>query len=218
MTKNKLVRWSGLALVVSCLLLTECATTPTIQNRQNTYLPGLTRVVLAPPLIEYRDVEGNNPRDVPQSAHDRICQGLTSAICDCFARKRIEVSGMSTPSALICQPTGEPLEAYRVTKMDESTLSEREREMLSNFLRAAGGSHILFMRSRFYIGPGGFWNPMSGAIAAGTSRMVLDAHLFSTDDKRTVWKQAAQVRVSPETDNQYLATAVAMLLDTLEVK
>jgi hypothetical protein len=217
MKKNNLVRWYGLALVVSYLLLTGCATA-TVQNKQNTYLPGLKRVVVAPPLIEYRDIESNNPKEVSQSVHDRICQELISAIRDCFAHKSIEVSGMSGSLPHTCQPIGGTFEVYRITKMDRSTLSERERELLSNFLKATGGSHILFVRSRFYIGTGGFWNPFGGQIAAGSSRTVLDAHLFSTDDKKIVWKQTAQVRESPDSDKQYLTTAIAMLLDTLKVK
>lgn len=215
MKDSVLARGVGLAALALCCALAACATEPVARQHPATLVPRTTKIVLAAPIIEYRDINNGAALNVPQEDHNRICRALTTAVLDEAARKGIEVSGVGGAAA-ICDPSPDCNELFRISRMRKTDRAEHEKQALADFLKDVNGSQVLFLRSRFYIGPGGFWNPINGAIASAGSRMVLDAHLFSSDMDTPLWQQTVQVRVSPGEGGDHFRETVKLLLETLQ--
>jgi hypothetical protein len=198
MTDGKWMGWSILTILVICFTITSCATKSTIKSQSvaSSQQVQVKRILVAPPVIEYRDVNNGAAMEVPQEDRVRLCRALTTAIFDELSRKGVSSSGVVEPSA-ICQPSPDIHELYRIAKTQKNDRNEREEQMLSIFLKNVGETQVLFLRSRFHIGPGGYWNPINGAIASGSSRVVLDAYLFSPVERGSVRQYAAQDHMTP---------------------
>lgn len=205
------------SFLICLVLVTSCASTQVVKKPIDVYVPSSTKIILAPPLIDYVDATTAKTLDFPEEDIDRTKNTLIATILECFSHKGIVIHELKDPSDLWIGQDNSIQKLYALTKMDSTKLSDSDRKILVNLCTAMNCTDLFFMRCRFYVGPGGYWDPIfSGAIGSDTSRVVFDAHLFSIKGNNCTWKQSTQVRTSPDSGSEALKEAVAGLLSTLK--
>jgi hypothetical protein len=206
--------WRILTILAVCFAITACTSKSGVRPQQVASLPRVTKILIAPPVIEYKDVKNNSIMEVPQEDQDRLCRALTAAIFDELASKGINSSGVVGSSAT-CQPSPNSFELYRIAKTQKGARKEHDEQTLSVFLKEVGEVPVLFLRSRFYVGPGFSYAPVSG-FRMESYRMVLDAYLFSPVESEPVWQHAAQLRVAPQDAEDFYKNIVKTLLKPIQ--
>jgi hypothetical protein len=210
---------TNIAVLAFTLLAAGCATTPVVSQRDPVSVSGVTKIVLASPEVEHIDAATGNrlPRD--ESACAELRSVLAAEVRSELTAKLVAVLDVSEISHVDPEKFSEDLGyAYRTIKRHSTELDTSQQEQLSWIADTTHASHLLFCRFRLYAGPGGFWDPISGAIASGSSRMVLEGHLYNIHDKKVVWTRSAQIRASPDTGISSISSIVPLVFNTLEVQ
>lgn len=186
----------GLVGLFACALFAGCATTTVTRHSTDVVVDTAEAVVVVPPLIEYRDVHTNGP--IESNPEDRI--RVETALGE-LVRDQLTASGFTIRVLTADERRRFPVHSTGWTLCDESL-----------------PLRLLCIRGRFYVGPGAFYEPFTGGIKRGGSRIVLDARLSSTMDHRSLWAQTAQIRESTDVNRATLKDTVEVLLKTLKVK
>jgi hypothetical protein len=202
-------------IVVLVLLFTNaCTTSTTIERPKSPVQQNLGMIIIAPPLVDYRNVKNNAVMDVPLEDYVRHCRMLTSAIIDELIIKKKKFRKVDDQGNT-CSTSVNYSEIYRLSKIPISDRKAHEQRQLSEWIENDDGTHILFTRARFYVGDAGFWNPLTGEIASGNSRLVFDGHLFSRTEGSLVWDSVKQLRISPDSREKFFKMIVRDLLEPL---
>jgi hypothetical protein len=182
--------------VCMCAWFSGCATAPVTGPASNTFVDRTGEIVVTPPLIEYRNVRTNDFLEAAADDRARVERAVGELVID-----QLKANGF----------TARLLTAEEIVRLH----------------RTANGwalcdepvaPRLFCLRGRFYVGPGAFWDPMSGAIARGGSRIVLEGRLTSSAESRLVWAQTAQVRESADVSRAALKDTVEVLLKTLKAQ
>jgi len=207
----------AIALLVGGFLVEGCATRPAVSSRNTERIAGMKRVVLAPPIVEYIDVESGKSRTLDETGGPEVQSALIAGFRSELAAKQVAVLEVSDipDGPILAEDLGG---IYRTLRRDSSLLDAVQRERLSCFAATTETSHVMFCRCRSYVGPGRSWDPFSGAITSGSSRTVLECHLYSIPDEKIVWNGAAQIRASPSSGDSSIATMIALAVESLEVE
>lgn len=207
--------WVLLSLLAATNLLAGCATAPVIVSKSDVArISEVSKVVLLP-LVDCRDVQSDNPCSLDQGLNESLQASLLTELRKDLTGKHIEVSDLSEYPTLAHKREHDAKELFRITKLDSSQMSGIDQERLSNIAMLSAASHILSVRCRLYVGPGGSWDPNSGAITSSSSRMVLEASMFSVRERKGVWTRMSQARVPPKGSADAIASLVAALLSTI---
>jgi len=206
------------AVLLGAFLAGGCATTPVVPTQSTERISGVTKLVLAPPMVEYIDANTGNHLPQDERTDPEVRSVLVTGFRSELAKKQVamtEVSEILDVNVTLTEDLGL---IYRTIKQHSAPLETAQQEHLSWLAAKTGSSHLMFCRCRLHIGPGGFWDPFTGAIASNSSRVVLECHLYDLQNKRVVWTSAAQVRASPSKGRTRIATMVPLVLETLEFK
>jgi len=178
-----------------CMGLAGCAT-PVAKPASDTFVDRSVEIVVASPLIEYRDVHTNNPIEATVEDRERVETAVGELV-----RDQVKANGF----------------AVRFLTADERALLPRDA---TGWLLCDESAQwrLLCLRGRFYVGPGVFYNPFSGEIKRGGSRLVLEARLLSGADHRLLWAQTAQVRETTGVSRGALKEIVEVLFTTLKAR
>lgn len=149
--------------------------------------------MVAPPLIEYRDVKTNNSQDVEASEQTRLASALLDLVLD-----KLRANGFSARALLPTELTALPPSATTWALCDATT-----------------SFRLVCLRGRFYVGPGFVYEPVFGTLRSSASRIVLEARLVSGAQPHELWEQAVQIRESEHVSREKLTNAVDVLLGTL---
>ena len=218
MVKMHYIRTSISTLALT-IFFAGCATTPVVSQRDPVSVSGVTKIVLASPEIEHIDAATGNHLLQDESIIAELRSALATGIRSELSGKQITVLDLSEIPDVDHAALSEDLDhTYRTIKRHSTELNTSQQEQLVWISTTTHASHLLFCRCRLYTGPDGFWNPMSGAIASGGSRIVLESHLYSMHDKKVIWTQSAQIRASPNTGISNISTIVPLVFNTLEVE
>lgn len=216
MIKTHLIR-AGITALAIILLATGCATTPVVSQQGRTRVSGVGKIALAPPVVEHIDAQTGNPLSEDESGKSTVLVSLITALRSALATKQVAVLEVTDiPGATVPEVAEDLGRAYSAIRRHSTSLDASLQERLSWIVTKTGTPHVMFCRYRLYSGPGGFWNPMNGAIASGSSRIVLDCHLYHTGDKRVLWTSSAQARASPSAGESSVSSIVPLVLETLE--
>ena len=207
-----------LALLATSFFLGGCATTPVLTRSDIVHISGVKKILLAPPIVECIDSYTNNPIELGNRVGEDTRSSIISEVRSVFASKQIDVFQLRDFPMLDSQSVEELGDIYRLIRIGSFSMTANHQEGLTMIAKTTGASHILFSRCRLYVGPNGYWDPMSGAIASGSSRVVLEALLYSIQDKRIDWSRTSQARTSAKDDGTIVPTMTAKLIATLEVK
>jgi len=206
------------ALLVTILFLGGCATTPVPPQKNIVHVQGVTKILLVQPFVESIDSTSNNKIELNNSIGDKVTSSITSEVHSAFSIKQIDASRIEDLTAHDNQSLEKLEDLYLSIKLHPSSISDNHKASLNRLASSKSASHILLFRCRLYVGPDGFWNPMSGAIASNCSRVVLEGLLYHINEKKIDWSHATQVRTSVKADDTCVPKMTTELLSTLEIK
>jgi hypothetical protein len=210
---------TNISALVLTIIFAGCATTPVVSQRDSGSVSGVTRIVIAPPIVEHIDAATGNILPQDENIIAELRSALSTKVRSELSDKQIATLDLSEiPDADLAALSEDLGHTYRTIKRHSTELDAPQEDQLSWIAATAHASHLLFCRCRLYAGPGGFWDPMSGAIASGSSRIVFESHLYNILDKKVVWTQSAQTRASPDTGISNISTIVPLVFNTLESK
>lgn len=202
----------GLAIILS---LSACVATPVAQHHAHTSLEPTVSLVIGLPTIEYRDIESDVIRQAPVADRERLAITLGALL-----EKELQAKGF-----ILRQMTAEEIrqlqlegiagglfEVARVRKLGVAPAIQDARQRLRTLFP---GGTVFVMRCRFYLGPGAFWEPISGQIRSSSERVLFEGRLIALDQDRVLWEQAVQIRDSLDVSESTLKDMVLSLLNTL---
>lgn len=210
---------TNISALVFTIIFAGCATVPVVSQRNSGSVSGVTRIVIASPIVEHIDAATGN--ELPQDANiiAELRSVLTTNVRSELSDKQIATLDFSEiPDADLAALSEGLGHTYLTIKRHSTELDASQQDQLLWIAANTHASHLLFCRCRLYAGPGGFWEPMSGTIASGSSRIVFESHLYNIHDKKVVWTESAQIRASPDTGLSNISTIVPLVFNTLEVK
>lgn len=152
--------------------------------------------MVTPPLIEYRNVRTNDLLEATAEDRARVEGAVGELVID-----QLKANGFTA----------------RLFTADEIARLQNKANGWA-LCDEPVALRLFCLRARFYVGPGAFWEPLSGAIARGGSRIVLEGRLTSGAEPRIVWTQTAQVRESTDVSRAMLNDTVEVLLKTLKAQ
>ena len=179
-----------------CAFFSGCATAPVAAPVPDTFVDRAGEIVVTPPLIEYRNVRTNDSLEAAAEDRARVEDVVRELVID-----QLKANGFTT----------------RLVTADEIVRFQNKANGWA-LCDEPAALRLLCLRGRFYVGPGAFWEPLSGAIARGGSRIVLEGRLTSGAEPRLVWTQTVQVRESTDASRAMLKDTVEVLLKTMKAK
>jgi len=182
--------------VCFCAWLSGCATAPVAPPAPDTFVDPTGEILITPPLIEYRNVRTNDPLEAAADDRARVEGAAGELVMD-----QLKANGFTA----------------RLVTADEIVRLQSAANGWA-LCDEPAALRVFCLRGRFYVGPGAFWDPMSGAIARGGSRIVLEGRLTSSAEPRLVWAQTVQVRESTDVSRAMLKDTIEVLLKTLKTK
>ena len=208
----------SMAVLACTILIGGCSTTPVVSKRKPDNISGITKMIVVPPIVECIDANNGNPTSLDENTGNEVRLALETGFRSELAKKQVEFFEM-TDLIDVDARLEEDLDGfYRRIKLHSSPIDTHQQDRLSRLTEKTGASHLMFCRCRLHTGPGGYWNPMSGAIASGSSRIVLECHLYDVQNKRVAWTNASQTRASPSEAKSNISGMVPLILETMEVK
>jgi hypothetical protein len=172
-------------------------------------------IVIGPPTIEYRDVESDLPRSVPADHRERLLATIGSLLETALRAKGFAVRLM-TPNEVgqlqLERIAGGFFEVARLRKREVAPVIQEVRDRVRKVFPA---DSVFSVRIRFYLGPGAFWEPLSGGILSSSERVLFEGRLIAPDQDRVLWEQAVQIRESLDVSESTLKDMVQVLLNTL---
>ena len=183
-------------LVCLCAWPSGCATAPVAPSAPDTFVDPAADIVVAPLWIEYRNVHTNDSLKVAAEDRTRIEEMVGELVVDQLKANGFTVRLLTAEARMRIPGAGNGW------GLCDETWPLR----------------LLCLHGRFYVGPGGSWNPLSGAIQRGGSRLVLEGRLKSAVEPRIVWAQTVQVRESTDVSRSMLKDTVEVLLKTLKAQ
>jgi hypothetical protein len=207
-------------LLAGSLTAAACASAPVVSQKDSARIAGVHSVFLAPPLVEYIDSATGNRIDKANPAENAVQASLLGELRSGLAAKHVGATQRADFPALEPPVVDGLQDVYRRIRLGSPprAASAPEEDGLSSLAATTGASHVMFCRCRPHVGPGGYWNPITGQMSTDSSRIVLDCHLYDIQERRVVWARSSQIR-SPSKDAQSSIPAMtALMLTTLEVR
>lgn len=89
------------------------------------------------------------------------------------------------------------------------------------FKRLASFNERIAVLMQFFkvkVGPGGYWNPNTGAIASSMSNAVLQASLISCSTGKVLWRNQILTRQLPQPESQQFSEALKLLYQSFPMR
>ncbi|WP_295433889.1 hypothetical protein [uncultured Thiodictyon sp.] len=178
----------------------------------------MNKMFLAPVVVEQVDVNTGYRSPVDARAVNEAQSTLATALRSKLPVRTGSLSQVTDLPDANTKTATDLGPIYRTIKRHSAPLDAAQQEQLSEFAAQTGASHLMFCSCDIYSGPGGRWDPMSGAIASGGSRIVLECNLYDIQTKKIVWTRASQARASAADLSSNLLVMAPLVLATLEIE
>ena len=203
-------RW----MVVSVLLcLAGCSGVP----RAGTVLEPTLKIVIAPPTIEYRDIESDGSLPIPAADRERVVSSLWAQLEAALRTKGLTARRMTPEESKQLHLDGMAGGLFEVVRARNRGVAPAIQASRAQLRDAFPKEAVLAVRCRSYRGPGFFMIPLlSPMMMPNSSRLVLDGQLLNLREERTLWQHAVQMRRTSDTDEDDLQDLVQELLGTVQ--
>jgi hypothetical protein len=104
------------------------------------------------------------------------------------------------------------------SRLARGHVNQEARDILTRMSPASGELALLLQFMRVKAGPGGSWNPFSGAITSSMSSTLLQSALISTTSADVLWNAEVFVRKTFGPKSGDFKASLALLYRTLTVK
>ncbi len=198
--------------------LTEAAA-PVQPSATPTKAPARTaNVILIPPQVRLEDmVTGRvlNPKQFHSatqhsSYESRLLGAATKKISPKTSVLAAEEMGEVVAEA------GSNLQGLSSRLAHGNVIDEAKQEF--SHLAALNEQQLVFVQFiRVKIGPGGYWDPNTGAIGSATRSTLVQAALISCRSGQVIWKGEQFVRKALDPDSEELGKMLTQLLESLEI-
>ena len=161
-----------LVAVLCTIVAAGCATAPVVSKQKTDLISGVTKIVLAPAIVECIDVKTGNPSPLDESINHDVQIALTNGFRSNLAERQVDLIEVKEIPNINTETLSNDLaDTYQTIKRHYSPLSSTQEEELTWLATTTRASHIMFYRCRLYTGPGGAWNPIGGQILSSSSRL-----------------------------------------------
>jgi|GEM_PF-4061710 len=208
-----------IAVLSAALLAGGCATTPAVSAPSTNSIPGVTSIVLVPPVIEYIDANTGNFLPHNDTVDNAVQSAVVSGFRSELTARHVTVQELNEiPNVDAKTLSADLSDTYKKIKKQSSILTPSQQEQLSWLGTMTHASHLMFTRCRLHSGPGGYWNPSTGQIASDSSRVVLECHLYDIQNNKAVWTRAAQVSATSSEAGSSIPTLLSSIFNQVEFK
>lgn len=159
-------------------------------------LPNLNgeNLIIMNPLIEFVDVSTGKVGNAATSVRDSIMAKITDETKIALDNCKIGFLVTSQETQISDSIYSSLFKRLIIDGHLSDSLKALSFPMLTGEIEPA---KVLLARCRLHIGSGGSWDPFSGAITSGSSRIVLDYQLFDLAANQVLWSYSAQERKPP---------------------
>ena len=102
-----------------------------------------------------------------------------------------------------------------ISRVVKGSINDDARQILGHLSKLPANGLILVQYFRVEAGPGGSWNPISGAITSSMSSMLLQAVLISVETDQITWKNEVLERKLMRADDPKFIKMIESLYQTL---
>jgi hypothetical protein len=185
----------------TCLFRAGAAPGDTIASRATNLVDGVLTptvpITVLPPSIEYVDIVTGAPRKTEPVVIDSLATFIVQTACARLDRVALICAG---PRARVVD--ADTTELQRFISQSERNIAAKDLASWSTLLGsiAAGDSTrlVLIHHLRVKVGPGGFWDPFSGAIGNATSSTIVSAAVVECSTGRVIRRIETLVRRQPD--------------------
>jgi len=199
-------------IILSLLFSSACATGGKVIVRQSNdvLIPNDKSLVLAPVLVKHISIENDSELDLKEK-NEVFAKDMQEEINRVLKEKGFVVQDLksfqSEQSTIeISKTDGTFFKKYFYPDLDEDAI---------NFLNQLNNNRLLVVSMVIKVGPNGYWNPMSGAIASGMSNTRFRAVLIENGKRTKPWQNEVFVREVPQPGSITFSDTVAALFINL---
>jgi hypothetical protein len=188
-----------------------------IKPKVNQQISPEVRVIVLDPWVQFEDVRSDSI--IPSSAtQDEIFRSrlLAAATGEVEARKLSMVKPESFSDLHVADDCARLRSVS--SRLARGIVNEEAREILKRLADVNDGYAILVQFMRVKVGPGGSWNPYSGAITSSISSTLLQAALVASKTGQVIWKNEVFVRKTFRPDSPEFTKKLGLLYQTLAAK
>ncbi len=201
-------------IVIGALLcLAGCAGTP----RAGTVLEPTLRIVIAPPTIEYRDIESDGALPIPAADRERVVSSLWTQLETALRTKGLTARRMTPEESKQLHLDGMAGGLFEVVRTRKRGMAPAMQASRAQLRALVPEETVLAIHCRAYRGPGLFLLPLiSPVMMPNSNRLLLDGQLLNLREERTLWQNAVQMRRTTDTDEDTLQDLIQELLSTVQ--
>lgn len=196
--------------VAILLLASGCASAPVAPERERgPDIVSASEVLLLRPIVRYERVHDEAEVKITEEARRAIEQKMLGAARDTAMKGGFaEVALPEGPDA----GSADALVAFEA-RLARGIPNEAALAALRQIGQTRPGAAVLAHSLEATVGPSGSYNPMSGAITSGMSRLSFHAALLSCSDGKVLWSHYVLLRDLPGAENPEFAEALSMLYE-----
>ncbi|MBK7940049.1 MAG: hypothetical protein IPJ82_24545 [Lewinellaceae bacterium] len=189
-----------------------CAQAPVASGKIPFQVPRDSSVLLLPVFLQYEDIYTDNPLD-PAKHKGRE----SGKIFDSLAIQNLTQAGIR---AFMADPA-DSLQGSLIAagkNLLRPVTPAALRTSIAEVARNARCRYVLACSFRVKVGPGGYWDPNSGAIGSNASYARFHVSLLDpyTTDGKPCWTQDVELRKLPQPDSKRFSEAVQLLFQLLK--
>ncbi|MGA7341200.1 MAG: hypothetical protein WBX18_11410, partial [Terracidiphilus sp.] len=170
------------------------------------------RVIVLPPQVVFEQLSANaRSRNFDSASFESALVSAASANLGARKYALAAPEGLRSPGAADWLKQLQPL----ASRLARGAINDDAQNILSQFETLPDNYLLLVQFMRVKQGPGGSWNPYSGAIASGMSSTLLQAALISTRTGQVMWKNEVLERSEFSANSPRFAKSVDLLYSTL---
>jgi len=203
-----------LMMLLFALTLSSCATKPMTKSIQTEFLEGSEPILVFNPMIKVKSIEDELP--VNEAKYDI---GKAKEYIENTAQSLLVEKGFIISNGKITANSLEKIQNdfnRSQVKLFRSQFNKETNNFLDEMNVILNGTCVLFIKTDIYLGPGGWWDPNSGAIRSSMNRTLIKARILDTSSKEVIWKNEVQYRERPDIESKGFQEAISMVFNNLE--
>lgn len=206
--------WAAIVPVLLVFILASCATKPIAKNMQPKHLEAVEPILVLSPIVNIKSIEDELPMEDENFDIVKLRDFLSARAQSLLSEKGLVLSNEKIPV--------ETLAGLQNTfhnggvKPFRSRFNVETDDFFNQMDEALNGTCVLLLKTDIYLGPGGWWDPNSGAIRSGMNRTLIKARIIDTSTRAVIWKNQVQYRDRPEIESENFEEAINMVFDNLK--
>lgn len=200
-------------ILILVFMVTSCATRPIAVSSIPTYdtvLPAFSEILVLQPLLKFEQLHDETVIDPSKFDGPTLISSLDTSSKNAVAKSKFRVAVNENLNSSECGELCSRL-GLLSSRLSIGQINDEAKTMLQQLSSIDPDLAILSLYLHVKVGPGGYWNPNSGAIRSSMSSSHFQICLIHCGTGQVLWKNEVLLRKIPKVDDSKYAESLRLL-------